>query len=236
MFISMPKEFFVPVVFSDDFRYNSANDAMEYDNDYRNEKNNREKLHDLDYVDYSREDAGFTAEYMENLININDKMIEKQVLNYSKSFLKLIEELKKSNCLDDKNLDVSKIINFYAKSFRDLYNDYREIINNVRMPISEADENQIIDKYIGQIEDMYNKSLQELNCKNIDYDVIEATMSQIFDDARDILKEEIRNINCALVNIRSSCKSSAEIKNEFNEGDKIYQKLDSEFFIEMQNR
>lgn len=236
MFISIPKEFFVPVVFSDNFRYNIANDAMEYDNCNRSEKNNRKSLHDLDNVDYSRADGEFTAEYMENLINIDDKMIENQVLNYSKSFLKLIEDLKKLNCLPDNNRDVIKIVNSYAKGFRDLYNDYKEIINNVSMPISEADENQIIDKYIGEIENMYNKSLQELNCKNLDYNLIEPTINQIFDDARNILKEEIRNINCNIVNRRQSCKNSEEIKSEFNEGDKIYQKLDNEFITEMKNR
>ena len=63
MFISIPKEFFVPVVFSEDFRYNSENDSMEYDNSYRSVVNSRESLYDYDY---RKEDEGSTAEYMEN--------------------------------------------------------------------------------------------------------------------------------------------------------------------------
>lgn len=235
MFISIPKDFFVPVVFSDDFRYNSESDAMEYDSDYSNfnNKNDRKKLQDLDYIDYRGEDTGFTAEYIENLINIHDKMIEKQILNYSKSFMKLIEELKMANCFNKTGFDVTKVINFYAKSFRDIYNDYKQLISNVSMPISAADEDQIIDKYIGSLENMYNKQLAELNCKNLDYDTIEATMKEIFDDARDVLKEIIRNINCNLVNIRSTCKNAKEIENQFNNAEKTYDKLDNEFVMEM---
>lgn len=237
MFISIPKDFFVPVLFSENFRYNSESDAMEYDTDYNNleNKNNMQKLQDLDYLDYRGEDAGLTAEYIKNLINIDDKMIEKQILNYSKSFIKLIEELKRANCFNKTGFDVIKVIKFYAKSFRDLYNDYKELISNVRMPISAADETQIIDKYIGSLEDMYNKQLAELNCKNLDYDTIEAIMNEIFDAARNVLKEVIRNINCELVNIRSVCKNSQEVKNRFNEGERIYQKIDNEFVMGMKN-
>ena len=230
MFISIPKEFFVPVVFSEDFRYNSENDSMEYDNSYRSVVNSRESLYDYDY---RKEDEGFTAEYMENLINIDDKLIEEQVSNFSKNFLKLIEVLKNSNCLDPNKYNIKEIINFYANNFRDLYNDYKQIISNVSMPISESDKNQIIDKYIGDIEDMYNKALAELNCKNINLDVVEGIMDDIFNDARDILVEEIRNINCELVNVKSSCKSEEITKNNFNNSDNIYAKLDNEFLREM---
>ena len=232
MFISIPKDFFVPVVFSDEFRYNSDKDAMEYDTEYKTfeNKNNRQKLQDLDY---RGEDTGFTAEYLENLINIDDKEIEEQILNYSKSFLKFLEELRKANCLDSNKSDTVKLVNYYAKSLRDLYNNYKNLIVNVSMPISSADENQIIDKFIGELEDIYNKNLADLNCKNLNYDTLEATLDQLFDDARDILREEIRNINCELVNVRSTCKNSDEVKNKATEVERIYQKLDNEFLMEM---
>lgn len=237
MFISIPKDFFVSVVFSDDFRYNSENNSMEYDTEYSNlNSNSRKKLQDLEYIDFRGEDTGYTAEYMEDLININDKKIQEQILNYSKSFMKFIEELKRANCLDKNGFNIGKLINYYAKAFRNLYNDYRKLIINVGMPISASDENQIIDKYIGELEDIYNNNLKELNCKNLNYDEIEATMDTIFNNARKILKEEIRNINCELVNIRSVCKSSMEIENNFKQGENLYSKLDNEFLTEMENR
>ena len=130
MFISIPKDFFVPVVFSDEFRYNNENDAMEYDTEYKTfeSKNNRQKLQDLDY---RGEDTGFTAEYLENLINIDDKEIEEQILNYSKSFLRFLEELRKANCLDSNKANTVKLVNYYAKSLRDLYSNYKKLIVNV---------------------------------------------------------------------------------------------------------
>lgn len=236
MFISIPKDFFVPVVFSDDFRYNSVNDSMEYDTDYNNSKSNtnRKMLQDLEPLDSTRSDSNITAEYMENLININDKKIEEQTSNYSKSFMKFIEELKEANCLDKNGVNVITLINYYAKSFRELYNKYKDLISNVTMPISSSDEDQIIDKYIGSLEDIYNRNLKELNCKNLDFDYIEPTLNEIFDDAREILKEEIRNINCDLVNIRSVCKKPEVIKNQFDMNEKTYNKLDDEFVMEIQ--
>ncbi len=238
MFISIPKDFFVPVVFSDEFRYNSESNSMDYDDtDYNNSKsNNREILQDLDYLEDRREDAGFTVENIKNLININDKKIEEQLLNYSKSFMKFIQELKMSNCLDKNGFNIRQLMDYYAKAFRNLYNDYKKLIINVGMPISQTDENQIIDKYIGALEDIYNNNLKELNCKNLNYDNIEAIMDEIFNNAREILKEVIRNINCELVNIRSTCKSTKEIENQFNIGEKIFNKLDDEFVMEMKNR
>lgn len=235
MFISIPKDFFVPVVFSDDFRYNSANDSMEYDTDYNNSKSNtnRKMLQDLEPLDIIRSDSNITAEYMENLININDKKIEEQILNYSKSFMKFVEELKEANCLDKNGFNVITLINYYAKSFRKLYNDYKNLIINVSMPISQSDENQIIDKYIGSLEDIYNNNLKSLNCKNLNYDEIEAITDEIFDNAREILKEEIRNINCEIVNKSSNCKNSKEIEEQFSNSDKIYSNLDDEFLMEM---
>ncbi len=235
MFISIPRDFFVPVVFSDDFRYNSENDSMEYDSDLSNSKYsfNRKMLQDLDSIGDTREDSGFTAEYMENLININDKKIEEQILNYSKSFMKFIEELKRENCLDKNGVNIRTLINYYAKSFRNLYNNYKNLIINVSMPISSSDENQIIDKYIGELEDIYNRNIKELNCPNLNYDYIELTLNEIFDNAREIIKEEIRNINCEIVNIKSSCKKSEEVENQFENGEKIYDKLDNEFVMEM---
>ena len=236
MFISIPRDFFVPVVFSDDFRYNSENDCMEYDTDLSNSKYNinRRMLMDLNSEGNSREDSGFIAEEMENLININDKKIEEQTSNYSKSFMKFIEELKEEGCLDKNGVNIKTLVNYYAKSFRELYNSYKDLISNVTMPISSSDEDQIIDEYIGKLEDIYNKNLKELNCKNLTYDYIEPTLNEIFDNAREILKEEIRNINCDLVNIRSVCNKPEVIRNEFNKNENIYNKLDDEFVMEMQ--
>ena len=71
MFISIPKDFFVPVLFSEDFRYNLENNTMEYDTEMRSDMNShidREKIADIDYINNKNQDAEFTTDYIDNII------------------------------------------------------------------------------------------------------------------------------------------------------------------------
>ncbi|MBQ6819683.1 MAG: hypothetical protein IJO26_00120 [Clostridium sp.] len=231
MFISIPKEFFVPVLFSEEFRYNRENNSMEYDSEYEKTRyvNDRKRLQDIDCRD---DDNTITEEYIESLINIDDKMIEEQISNYSKSFLKFIEDLKNANCIDKSKINLGELLDYYARSFRELYNNYRSLVRNISMPISKADEEGILDKYIGELEDIYNKNLQEINCKNLDYNEIENITNQMFEDARDILKEEIKNINCDIININDTCENVEVAKKDFDTSSKIFNNLDNEYIAE----
>ena len=70
MFISIPKDFFVPVLFSEDFRYNLENNTMEYDTEMRSDMNShidREKIADIDYINNKNQDAEFTTDYIDNI-------------------------------------------------------------------------------------------------------------------------------------------------------------------------
>lgn len=246
MFISIPKEFFVPVLFSEDFRYNFENENMEYDtNEYDTTKYNkevrsvsdphtsREKLADIDFINGERQDGEFTTNYMDN---IGDKEIEEQLIDYIKGFMRFINELKKANCLGKSEAESIQLINYYASGFRKLYDDFIREISNVRRPLYPADIEGFLDHYIGKLEDLYNKNLAELNCNNLNYDTIEGIITEIVNDARNILREEIRNINCNLVNRESPCKSSGSIEKSFMQGDNIYNTIDNEFVQEMKNR
>ncbi|MGG7057796.1 hypothetical protein ACQPUZ_05800 [Clostridium tertium] len=233
MFISIPKEFFVPVLFSEDFSYNFQSDTMEYDTAVRSitsNISNRQKLADIDFINDIRQDGEFTTNYIEN---IKDKEIEEQLIDYIKGFMKFINELKNANCLGKSEDEIIKLINYYARGFRKLYDDYIKEISNVRRPLYTADIEGFIDHYIGRLEDLYNRNLAELNCENLDYDTIEMTIDEIVNDARNILKEEIRNINSNLVNRESSCKSYNNIEKAFMESDNIYNTIDNEFVQEM---
>lgn len=236
MFISIPKDFFVPVLFSEDFRYNLENNTMEYDTEMRSDMSSqidREKIADIDYINNKNQDAEFTTDYIDN---IKDRGIDALVINYIKSFMKFIYELEEANCLGKSITDIVKLLNYYGRSFINLYNDFINEISMVRMPLSSADIDGFIDHYIGKLEDIFNKILEEINCPGLDYDAIEATITNIADDARNILKEEIRNLNCNLVNRQSSCKSYNDIENAFKEGSNIYDTIDNEFVDEMKNR
>ena len=229
MFISIPKEFFVPVIFSEDFRYNTENNSMEYDTQ---EKAiiNRDKLQDLDFINDTRQEEEFIAYYKKN---IADEDVEEQTIKYIISFVRFIDELKDANCLGKTKVESIKLINYYAKSFRDLYEDYNKLISNVRMPIYSSDKDGLIDKYIGKLADIYNENLRELNCKNLNYDMVEKTIDNLLEDAREILKEKIRNINCRLINKEVTCNNPKQVENAFNEGESMYKFIDEEFLEEI---
>lgn len=230
MFISIPKEFFVPVVFNEDFRYNSENDSMEYDTEEKRAIVNRDKLKDLDFINDTMQEIEF-IDYYKN--NISDKEIEDETIKYIISFVRFIEELKSANCLGKTKLESIKLINYYARNFRELYEEYNKLISQVRMPISSSDREGLVDKYIGKLADIYNENLKELNCKNLNYDTIEKTIDNLLDDAREILKEKIRNINCSIINKEDKCESNKEVAEAFKVAENMYKTIDEEFLREI---
>ncbi len=104
MFISIPKEFFVPVLFNEDFRYNFETDSMEYDTERKTSEfsvpNSRAKLADIEYS-ISRNSRGEIEEVLESeLKNVEEEIIEEQIANYVKGFMRYMEELREAGCLD----------------------------------------------------------------------------------------------------------------------------------------
>ena len=102
MFISIPKEFFVPVLFNNDFKFNSENNNMEYDYERKSTEYNKVLSNNIsrDYLSDTinlnkdeelRQDEGFTTNYFEN---IKDKEFEEQIIKYIYGFMRFIKELK----------------------------------------------------------------------------------------------------------------------------------------------
>lgn len=237
MFISIPKEFFVPVLFNNDFKFNSENNNMEYDYERKSTEYNKVLSNNIsrDYLSDTinlnkdeelRQDEGFTTNYFEN---IKDKEIEEQIIKYIYGFMRFIKELKAANCLGNNEKESTNMVNNYARKFKDVYNMYKNEVLRVRRPLTPADIDAFINYYIGKIADIYNKNLAELNCKTLNYDSIEAVIDDILNDARNILRDQIENLNCMLVNKRVECKSSADIEALFKNSGNIYNKIDNEF-------
>lgn len=239
MFISIPKDFFVPVLFSKEFRYNFESDAMEYDTERKikdySYKNSRDKLADIEERIYINS-RGETEDILEKeLKNIEDEIVEEQILNYVKGFVRYMEELRESGCLIGTKEESMKLLNMYVNKFRDLYKEYKDAVSKIRRPLSKADIDGMIDYYIGKIEDVYNKHLASLNCKNLNYDNIEKLIDEIVNDAKDILKEHIKNLNCKLINVEETCESYKELKDKFDHASDIYNMIDNEFVEEIQD-
>lgn len=237
MFISIPKEFFVPVLFNGDFKFNNENNNMEYNYERKNVEYNevlvnnvsRNYLSDtinLDKDEELRHDEEFTKNYFEN---IKDKEIEEQIIKYIYGFMRFIEELKEANCLGNNEKESTNLVNNYARKFKKVYNMYKNEVLRVRRTLTPGDIDAFINYYIGKISHIYNENLAELNCKTLNYDSIEAVIDDILNDARNILRDQIENLNCMLVNKSVECKSSADIEALFKNSGNIYNKIDNEF-------
>ena len=238
MFISIPKEFFVPVLFNEDFRYNFETDSMEYDTERKTSEfsvpNSRAKLADIEYS-ISRNSRGEIEEVLESeLKNVEEEIIEEQIANYIKGFMRYMEELREAGCLDMSERERLKLLNLYVNKFRELYNNYKNVISNIRRPLSRADIDGIIDYYIGKIEDIYNEHLASLKCENLNYDSIEKTINEIVNDAKEILREQIESLNCKLINKEEVCKGNKELEESSKYDSDIFNMMDNEFVQESQ--
>lgn len=237
MYISIPKEFFVPVLFSENFRLNIDNNTMNYDTQKHEEENydilSRKKLLDLDSLGNRSENEPII---IEEILSEEDKLIQEQILDYVKGFMIFLNQLKLANCLgQDEEVASIELVNYYAGEIKKIYNDYRNLINSIKIPLHPSDIEGIIHEYINKIENIYNKNLERLNCKNLNYDAIEAIMLDIIDDARKILREQIIDINCKLNNKEESCENYNDIENKFNNNEKFFNELDNDFVKEVQN-
>lgn len=233
MYISIPKEFFVPVLFSEDFRLNFETNSMEYDTEKCENDNSssRSKLLDIDFIEYRGEGKPIV---IEEVISKGDNLIQDQILDYIKGFMLFINQLKTANCLGkDEEGATIRLINYYANQIKEIYNEYRNLIKTIKTPLHESDVNGIIEEYIGKIEDIYNNTLKSINCKNLNYDAIEAVIVDIINDARNILREQIYDINCNLINEKKQSKNYKNIEEKFKENENMYNMLDNEFLQEI---
>lgn len=237
MYISIPKEFFVPVLFSENFRVNLENNSMDYDTEKQEQEVqndlSRNKLLDLNSFG-NRSDSENII--IEEVLSKEDKLIQDQIIDYIKGFMMFINELKLYNCLGkDEEASSMQLVNYYAGEIKKIYNDYKNLIENMKTPLHKSDIDGIVDEYVNRIEDVYNENLKRLNCQNLNYDSLEATILRIIDDAGKILREQIIDINCKINNAESYCKNSKEVENKFKDSEKFFSELDNEFIQEVSN-
>lgn len=236
MFISIPKEFFVPVLFSEEFRYNFESNTMEYDTEETTDeeeifKNSRKRLADIDYIE-DKKDTEETEEIVEdNLKIVEDEIIEDFILRYIKEFMRYTEDLKEYRDFDCKEEEIITQLNFHVNEFRNLYNEYINLIYNTRKPLSKSDIEGIIDHYIGEIHGVYDKHLNSLNCKKIDYDHIENKTEELVNDAKDVLEHYMRELNYS--NRDDECRKYKDVGAEFEYSANIFNIADNEFTKEM---
>lgn len=239
MFISIPKEFFVPVLFSEEFRYNFESDTMEYDTEITiNEDENkfrrsRAKLADLDYIEnknYRRETEDILSKEAKN---IEDEVIEEHILRYIKGFMRYTQELREEGRLNITEEELINQLNLHVNKFKKLYQNYMSVTSNFRKQLSESDIDGMVDYYIGEIEDIYNRHLKSLNCENLNDKSIENVMNEVINDAKRVLKEHIENLNYKVINKKDKHVECEDLGNKFEYEANMYDSIDNELVKDM---
>lgn len=132
MFISIPKEFFVPVVFGDGFTLNEENNNLEIDlNMYREstgKKDNSNLKMNKEYLENSK-----TAKEKQDIVNIEVNMNEKQCGNKAKVEDNTTTNKKENGStiyvpLKEKS-DFEKLCSNEGKIFEELDDEFIENIN-----------------------------------------------------------------------------------------------------------
>ena len=130
MFISIPKEFFVPVVFGEGFTLNEENNNLELDLSMYRESTGKKTTSNLEankeYFEKSK-----TAKEKQDIVNIEVNMNEKQCGNKPK--IEGTTNIKANEttmymCLKEKD-DFEKICNDEGKLFEELDDEFIENIN-----------------------------------------------------------------------------------------------------------
>ena len=132
MFISIPKEFFVPVIFGEGFTFNEENNNLEIDlNMYREstgKKDNSNLKMNKEYLENSK-----TAKEKQDIVNIEVNMNEKQCGNKAKVEDNTTTNKKENGStiyvpLKEKS-DFEKLCSNEGKIFEELDDEFIENIN-----------------------------------------------------------------------------------------------------------
>lgn len=231
MFISIPKEFFVPVLFNEEFRYNFESNTMDYETESEIKE---EQVESCRWRLADKEDSveayhgNETEEIQEEEIqNIEDKVMEEKIASYMKAFMIYIAALEES-CEGKNKEEELKKSNEYANRFRKIYDEYKKIISEIKEPLSDVDKESLVNYYMGEFEAMYQEHLGSLKCKEEDYEYISRAIEEVLEETRKILKESIDALNDEI--IRKQKNQKLEDRSKY--ASEIYNKIDDEFSSE----
>jgi len=228
VFISIPKEFFVSVLFNEEFRYNFESNTMDYDTEIEIKEEQVEsyrwKLADKEYSVESYQGNETEERLEEEIQNIEDKIMEEKIASYMKAFMIYIVALEES-CEKESKEEELKKANEYANRFRKIYGEYKKVISDIKEPLSDVDKESLINYYMGEFEAMYQEHLASLKCKEEDYQYISRAIDEVLEQTRRILKESINTLNDDIIRKQNNQK----VEDKFKYESEIYSKIDDEF-------
>ncbi|GAB6167984.1 hypothetical protein JCM1393_04440 [Clostridium carnis] len=228
MYLAIPKDFFVPVLFSEEFNLNEDTQQMEYDSDFKNSYRSmsRSKLFDLDDTDVNEEIKCKTR----NDFNEAEEKLDAHISKFTENFL---NHVNKVDCLKLSEGEAKNKLNMHIANFKKVYDIHIKRFEDLPEVLSPADIDGIIDNHINRFTNVFNKHLEKLNCNDFSKDVIEKLLSDHIKHMREVLRKHMEEVNSIIINRRDVCEKGIDVKNNFDNNDKIYSIIDDEFSDEM---
>lgn len=222
MFIAIPKEFFVPVLFSDEFNFNVDTNRMEYNTEKNKNLNtdSRRKLFDNDGQDV--------------IVQSSMRKIEKDEYDKLDEHIKHVTDIfmmhiKKIECLKVSDDEINNSLNMHIGNFKKVYENHINMFSSMSKILTPSDIDGIVDNHVNRFIGIFEKHLKKLNCNNMTTKQIEKVLEEHIIKIKGILRKHIEKLNCSIINTSEECKLEKIIKERFIYSKPIFETIDNEF-------
>ena len=162
-------------------------------------------------------------EIYEGISNIEDEDIEYYILKYVTAFMVYESELEAEGCSDINRLEFLKQIQLYVEELKGLYNEFTKLKNNITIPLSVEDQKGIEDYFVGEIENIYKKQLENIKCNEKEI-VIDNNIGDLIEETRKLIKEAVDRINQELFDMEKN--EVIKDENYFKHLQEIYDEIE----------
>lgn len=183
MFISMPKDFFVPVLFNDKFEFDLETGQMQYDT------NKRDKIN----IDISMDRGEDASTYQ---LKDTEKAIKEKVNTSLTPAKKEIKNISEEEVID---IQIEVLENILIKTI----NDKADLCNLDKVSINGKTFKDDLDDYLDRIEDIINQHIKKYSCGNIQNDEAdENKKAEVYKKLSDITNEHFGFIKGITANMK----------------------------------
>ncbi|MGL5380653.1 hypothetical protein [Clostridium sp.] len=220
MFISIPKDFFVPVLFTDKFELNLENNNMEYDT--------QKRVIDLEPSDSRKKlmDMGDKANNMGNKAPENKMIIKKKDISEMSSEEKLnyhIEKatgiinmhFKKLDCLKLSETQKNTLRELHLSKFKKNYNMHSKIFDEFKHVLTPVEIQGLIDMHENKFIKIFNKHRDKIACLGISEDEIQKILDWHIKHFKELVMKHIKEVNCNLANKKEIEIGIKAVENNF---------------------
>lgn len=238
MFISIPKDFFVPVLFTDKFELNLENNNMEYDTQKRTvdlePSDSRKKL-----MDIGNKEKNKTNKVYENKMAVPKKDISEMSLEEKKKYH--IEKatgiinmhFNKLDCLKLSETQKNKLREFHLNRFKKVYDMHEKIFDEFEHVLTPVEIQGLLDIHGNKFINVFNKHRDKIACLGLSEDEVQKILDWHINHFKELVMKHIKEVNCNLANKKEKEIGIKAVEKNFeNMGDQL-SSIDDEYINEI---